>query len=115
MEMLAPHSVKGIRLDSHLHVQYGEREITTAKHRCICRACGQPILKGGQRYTFFHDFRYTFFHDFTGSDSWTTVESHIHLADCTWVLSKQGSYGKSDPRRKSMSWHPSISDLSRTV
>jgi hypothetical protein len=56
MEMLAPHSVKGIRLDSHLYVQYGEREITTAKHRCICRACGQPILKGGQRYTFFHDF-----------------------------------------------------------
>jgi len=40
MKMLAIHSVKGIGLNSYLHVQYGEREITTAKRRSPARAYG---------------------------------------------------------------------------
>jgi len=81
-KLLSSWEVEGVRSNPHHVVQYGDvPSVTTAKRRSICRACGQSIIKGEQRLSFFWDF--------TGCGSWTAQEVHIHTHDCTHVLDEE--------------------------
>ncbi len=76
--LLAAWEVARVRTDPRHAVEYGDSEVTVAKRKTTCRACGQPIQKGERRITFYWDFN--------GCGSWTAQEVHIHEADCSHAL-----------------------------
>ena len=78
--MLAIHSVKGIRLNSYLHVQYGEREITTAKRRSPAGPMATDLERRAALYLFLRLHRQPFLDH---------RRVQHHLAHCTGLYQSE--------------------------